>query len=220
MRSEQSDPLPTRPTLLARLRNWNDQESRKRFFDTYWKLIYSTALKCGLTESEAEEVVQETVLSVARTMPEFKYDPAACSFKTWLLHLTRKRIVDQFRKRPPAGTRSVRGSKRSDETPTIKRLPDPASLDLERVWDEEWRRNLMTAAMENVRAQVSSRQYQIFDLYATKGWSVREVSRTLHVNAAQVYLAKHRIQALLKKEVRKLEQQANDAGITHKKGFA
>ena len=199
--------MATRPTLLARLKDWNDQESWKRFFDTYWKLIYSAALKSGLTESEAEEVVQETVLSVAKTMPGFKYDPSACSFKTWLLHLTRKRIADQFRKRPPPGARKSSRSAKPQETPTVERVPDPTGLDLERVWDEEWQKNLMDAAMQSVRTQVSSRQYQIFDLYVTKGWSVGEVSRTLHVNAAQVYLAKHRVLALVKKELRKLQRQ-------------
>ena len=203
-----SDPLPTRPTLLARLKHWDDHETWKQFFETYWRLIFSTALKSGLTESEAEEVVQETVLSVARTMPEFKYDPAVCSFKTWLMHLTRKRIADQFRKRPPVGTMRPSRSGKSDDTPTIERVPDPAGLDLERVWEEEWQKNLMAAALQTVRAQVSSRQYQIFDLYVTKGWSVREVSRTLHVNSGQVYLAKHRVLALVKKELRKLERQS------------
>lgn len=207
MEPERSDPLPTRPTLLARLKNWNDQESWKHFFDTYWKLIFSAALRSGLTESEAEEVVQETVLSVARTMPAFKYDPAVCSFKTWLMHLTRKRIADQFRKRPPAAASRSPRRRPPGETSTVNRVPDPAGADLERVWNEEWEKNLMDAAMQNVRGQVSSRQYQIFDLHVTKGWPVRDVTRTLHVNAGQVYLAKHRVLALVKKELRKLERQ-------------
>jgi RNA polymerase sigma factor (sigma-70 family) len=207
MDPERSDPLPTRPTLLGRLKDWSDQESWKRFFETYWKLIYSTAVKSGLTDSEAEEVVQETVLSVARTMPEFKYDPAACSFKTWLLHLTRKRIADQFRKRPPAGARRTSRTAKPEDTATVERMPDPTGSELEKLWDEEWQRNLMDAAMQHVRAQISSRQYQIFDLYVTKGWSVRDVSRTLHVSVGQVYLARHRVMALVKKEVRKLERQ-------------
>src|SRR5688572_19737730 len=207
MAPTRTDPLPTHPTLLARLKNWDDQESWRHFFDTYWKLIYSAALKSGLTESESEEVVQETVLSVARTMPDFKYDPAACSFKTWLLHLTRKRIADQYRKRPAIAFTTAAHLRTDDETATIERLADPATMPLERMWDEEWRKNLMEAALESARSQVSSRQYQIFDLYVNKGWSVAEVARTLHVNMGQVYLAKHRVLVLVKKELRKLERQ-------------
>jgi predicted DNA-binding protein YlxM (UPF0122 family) len=51
------------------------------------------------------------------------------------------------------------------------------------------------------------RQFQIFDLYAMQNWSVPEVARTLKVNAAQVYLAKHRVARMLNKELRKLKKE-------------
>ena len=35
---------------------------------------------------------------VARKMPDFHYDPAVCSFKGWLMHVTRCRIADRFRR--------------------------------------------------------------------------------------------------------------------------
>src|SRR5881628_645151 len=99
MSVETDDLLATRWSLLARLKDWQDQASWQEFFDAYWKLIYSVALKAGLSDAEAQEVVQETVISVAKKMPEFKADPAAGSFKSWLLTLTRWRIIDQVRKR-------------------------------------------------------------------------------------------------------------------------
>src|SRR5436190_21674006 len=58
--------LATRRSLVDRLANWDDQRRWQDFFDTYWKLIYSAAQKSGLTDSEAQEVVQETVITVAR----------------------------------------------------------------------------------------------------------------------------------------------------------
>src|SRR5208283_65702 len=98
--SEPMDELiPTRATLIQRLKNWRDQSSWQDFFDTYWKLIYGVARKGGLTAAEAEDVVQETLISVAKHMPTFKYDPSIGSFKSWLLNMTRWRIRDQFRKR-------------------------------------------------------------------------------------------------------------------------
>src|SRR5690348_16347273 len=95
--------IPTRATLIQRLKNWQDQASWQDFFDTYWQLIYGVARKAGLTESEAEDVVQETMFSVAKHMPTFKYDPAIGSFKAWLLTMTRWRIIAQLRKRGPQG---------------------------------------------------------------------------------------------------------------------
>src|SRR5688572_6475600 len=91
--------LPTRRTLLSRLKNWNDQESWREFFNRYWRFIYSVALRAGLTETEAEEVVQETVITVAKQMPAFKYDRSKGTFKGWLQKTTRWKISTQLRKR-------------------------------------------------------------------------------------------------------------------------
>ena len=74
--------IPTRETLLSRLKDWEDDESWREFFKIYRPLIFSSAMKAGLREDEAQEVVQETVISVAKTIKEFKYDPKNAASKT------------------------------------------------------------------------------------------------------------------------------------------
>jgi RNA polymerase sigma-70 factor (ECF subfamily) len=197
--------IPTRRSLLTRLKNWDDHESWKDFFNTYWRLIYGVAIKAGLNDTEAQEVVQETVIAVAKQMEGFRYDPKIGSFKGWLLHTTRWRISDQLRKR-----RGDRGAiRRDDETSTrtaiIERIADPAGSDLEAIWELEWRRNIFAAATERVRRRVDARQYQIFDLYVVKQRPVKEITALLGVSPSQVYLAKHRIFPLVKKEITNLE---------------
>src|SRR6476659_3707614 len=92
----------TRYSLLSRLQKWDDQESWKDFFDTYWRLIYSLAIKSGLSEAEAQDVVQETVISVAKSIHKFERDRSRGSFKAWLKNIIRWRIADQLRSRLPA----------------------------------------------------------------------------------------------------------------------
>src|SRR5215471_6833521 len=78
------EPLPTRQSLLERLKRWDDQESWRDFFNLYWGLLYSTAIKAGLSDSEAQDVVQDTIIMASRKMEKgFKYDPAVDSFKGW-----------------------------------------------------------------------------------------------------------------------------------------
>ena len=198
--------IPTRATLIQRLKNWQDQSSWQEFFDTYWKLIYGVALKRGMTESEAQDVVQETMISAAKHMPDFKYDPALGSFKTWLLNMTRWRITDQLRKRGPfvAGHDSSEGT--ATRTRTVDKVVDPAGRDLDALWDAEWEKNLLDAAMVKVRQQLDPQKYQIFDLYVNKGWLPEKVATTFGVSVDQVYLAKHRAVELIKEEVKKLEK--------------
>ncbi len=89
----------TRKSLIARLENWEDQRTWDEFYRTYWRLIYSVALKAGLREDEAWDVVQETILSIAKQSRKNIYKPEQGSFKLWLWNMTRWRINDQFRKR-------------------------------------------------------------------------------------------------------------------------
>jgi len=103
MPAHRDDSIATRASLLGRLKNWEDQESWEEFADTYSRLILGVAIQAGLTEAEAKDVEQETLLRVAQTIHEFESSPERGSFKSWLLTLTRWRIVDQFRKRAPAG---------------------------------------------------------------------------------------------------------------------
>ena len=65
--------------------------------------------------------------------------------------------------------------------------------------------------MEQVRGRIDERQFQVFDLYAAKGWPAGEVAKTLGISVARVYLTKHRVAALLKKEVQRLEKAAEKA---------
>jgi RNA polymerase sigma factor (sigma-70 family) len=203
--NEANEFIPTRQSLLSRLKDRDDQESWKVFFDTYWRLIYRAALRAGLTDAEAQDVVQETVLSVLKSMPGFEYDPAKGSFKSWLMRLTGWRITDQLRKRDRGLNRKTAPAGTSTRTATIERVPDPAGPGLEALWDKEWETNLLTAALERVKKKVDPKHYQIYDLHVVKKWPVSRVARTLKLNPGQIYLVKHRLNLLVKKEIASLQ---------------
>ena len=193
--------IATRRSLVERLADWGDQRRWQEFFDTYWKLIHSAARKSGLTDAE----VQETVITVAKNIDKLKYDPAIGSFKGWLLQITRWRIADQFRKREPGNAKRPRST--DDRlTATIERVPDSQIVDLDEVWESSWKENLFEAAVARVKKKIEPKQFQIFDCYVRKEWPAQKVAERLGVNVGQVYLARHRVGALLKKEIRALEK--------------
>jgi RNA polymerase sigma-70 factor (ECF subfamily) len=194
----------TRRSLVDGLANWRDRLHWQDFHRTYSKLIYGFARRAGLSDAEANDALQETLLTVARRAEGFHYDPARGSFKGWLLQIARWRVADQFQKRLPSQPH-LNGTDTS-RTATICRAIDPAGPELEAVWNTEWHRNLLDTALRRVKAKVSARQYQIFDCYVVKEWPAQRVQRDLGVNLAQVYLAKHRIAALLKKELEGLQK--------------
>jgi RNA polymerase sigma-70 factor (ECF subfamily) len=220
MKPEQDPQLQTRSSLLNRLKTGDDPPSWQEFYRIYGGLIRFFAEKAGLTEDEAEEVVQETAIGVARGLPEFTYDPKVCRFKTWLLNLARWRIQDQLRKRRKQklfGRASDRvrectsASDSTSQTPTVEGIPDPSVPEFGAEWDAALERNLFARALEIVRARIDGRHFQIFDLYVTKNWSAEHVARTLGISVARVYLTKHRISAAVIKETRRLEKQLEQA---------
>ena len=201
----EKDSHATRSSLVRRLHDWRDDGGWQDFFDTYWKLIYAVAIKAGLSDVEAQDVVQETVVAVAKQMRADGYDRTKCSFKTWLNTITRRRIIDHFRKRSAPKVPLPQNADDTSRADSLANLADPASVDLDSVWDSEWQKNLLDAAIERVKLQVTPKQFQIFDLSVLRDISTAEVGKMLKVNAAQIYLARHRVGALVKKEVKRLE---------------
>ena len=207
---DQDELLPTRASLLSRLKDWQDETSWKVFFDTYWKLIYNAAIKAGLTDAEAQDVVQETVISVSKSMHNFKADPAYGSFKAWLLNLTRWRITDQVRKRRrgvDAREELPHSGSKNDTTSTAaeERVPDPAGNALEAIWNDEWEKHIVDAALEKVKQQSSGKHYQIFFLQAIKQIPPAKIAETLNVKVDQVYLIKHRLTKIFEEALKELE---------------
>jgi RNA polymerase sigma factor (sigma-70 family) len=195
----------TRSSLLEKIKDPNDLRSWQEFYNLYSRLIYSVALKAGLTDGEAEEVRQETFISVAKKMDQFQYDRNVGSFRGWLIHTAKWRITDQLRKRP-CQLRPLKNSGTRTGTGTIERIPDPAGDKLEAIWEAELEQNILGTAVERVKRQVSGKQFQIFELYVLKKWPVLQVARTLRVSVGAVYLAKCRVSRLLKNEVKNLKK--------------
>jgi RNA polymerase sigma-70 factor (ECF subfamily) len=167
--------------------------------------LEAAAVQAGLTESEAQDAVQETIISVAKDIQKFKRDRDLGSFKGWLRNITRWRIADQLRKRFPMAA-AEDGSARPAGVPRLEELVDPAVPVLDALWEQQWQENLIEVAIERVKHRVKEEHFQMFDLYAVKKWPVGKVARTLGVSAGQVYLAKHRISGLIKKEIQQLQK--------------
>lgn len=199
--------LPTRSSLLFRLKQWNDGPSWREFVDRYSRTILSFGLKRGLTRTESEDVVQETLMAVAKQMPDFQYNRTTGTFKGWLFTITRRAIGKQLDKRTSRQVKTIDpASGEFESTVALEELPDP-SADFARQWDEEWRRNIIAMAMDRLRSRVKPKQFQMFDLFVTQNLPMSQVVRILNVNRAQVYMAKLRITPMLRDEILALEKE-------------
>ena len=193
--------IPTRYSLLSRLKGWEDEASWRDFFETYWRLIHATALKSGLNDAEAQDVVQETIMTVARDLDKFKLQRELGSFKGWLRNIVRWRIGDQLRAR---GSKNRRAESDSAESLALSDLPGETPF--EDYWEQQWAQAVTAAALSHVKQKVKAEHYQIFDLLVFQEVPPPEVCQRLGVTRARLYLIKHRLSRLLKKHIQELEQ--------------
>ena len=200
---EEQRPVPelTRSSLVERLQGVCDHASWEVFFDQYWQLIYHVARRAGLAEADAEDVVQETVVEVAGSIDGFERERPG-SFRSWLCAITRTKIAMFYRK-------EYRQQRKLDVYGEAMEARNDGTQapELEGIWNEEWHRNILQAALEQVKRQVSPRQYQIFHCHVLREWTVAEVAAQLDVSAGMVYVTKHRVNAILKKELQKFEEE-------------
>jgi len=152
-------------------------------------------------------------MSVCKNMQNFKADPTYGSFKSWLLNLTRWRITDQVRKRR-RGENAREELPKSDsncDTPStaveerLPYVPDPTGDALEAIWNDEWEKHIVDAALEKVKQQSTAKHYQIFFLQAIKQIPPAKVAETLNVKVDQVYLIKHRLTKVFEEALKELE---------------
>jgi RNA polymerase sigma factor (sigma-70 family) len=199
----------TRPSLLFRLRDWQDAASWEEFYRLYHKLVFSLALRSGLPRMEAEDVTQDVFKRVAESIHEFESDPARGSFRGWLMNLTRWRVADQFRKRArqePPGT-PHRDDSNGERTSTLHRVPDSNTPALDAGWEDEWQHHVLDAALARLARRVEAKHFQAFELFSRQGWPVLRVAKELGMNPATIYVIKHRLTKQLKAEVEVLRKQ-------------
>jgi RNA polymerase sigma-70 factor (ECF subfamily) len=198
MLSDVPDYNRTRTTMVRGLRDLEDQKVWNRFFESYWKLIYHSARKAGLDDADAQEVVQETVITITKKIGGFDYDRNKGSFKGWLMQTTKWKIADQFRK--INRTKSRESDAMSE---IIEELPDELA-NVDTFWKDNWQKELFDAAIEKTRDEVNPLYFQIYNRLVVKEIKAKDVARELAVPVSQVYLAKHRVTEAIKKSVEEM----------------
>lgn len=206
----ENDWLPTRQTLLSRLKDWDDADSWREFFETYSKLIYSVARRAGLADSEAQEVVQETLITVSNKMPDFRYDPKRGSFKGWLRNTAQWKIQDQLRRRQrQSRLQDVSRAQMDGESEAIDSEHDE---DFDKIWLKEWEEHMMKTALGRIKKLVAPKEFQVFDFCTLKGWTAARIAKELRLFRPQVYYLNRKVSKLLQRELLHLQTELPQAG--------
>jgi RNA polymerase sigma factor (sigma-70 family) len=213
--TNEKNSLSTRSSLLRRVKNESEetkwQLAWEDFYSIYRPLVIGVARRAGLNAEEAEDVLQDVMGELRRRIQGFEPDRKRGPFKAWLLNLVRWRIKDQIRKRP------VRAEVNTASAPDALHLvaQEPTSDCSEEEWDRAYHQRLLEQALEKVRNKADETQFQIFRICTSQKIKAQKVAETFGVSVVQVYLAKHRVSKLIKREVQRMDKATNrEFGLT------
>lgn len=192
--------MDTSLTLLARLGGEiPDAPVWDRFVRLYSPRVLEWCRHWGLQNADAEDVCQEVLLRVARQMRTFEYQRGK-SFRAWLKTVAKRALLDWIE----AGRKPGRGSGDTTNQDALESVE--AREDLVARLEAEFDRELLEVAADRVKRRVDPTSWEAFRLTAVEGLSGADAAARIGLKVANVFVAKGRVQKMLKEEVRALEQ--------------
>lgn len=185
----------TRASLVLRLADPEDDLAWSEFLQVYEPMLFHLASRWGLQDADAREVVQETLLGVSKSIPQYRGRNHSGAFRGWLAAIARHKLADHLNRRK----RQERGSGDTD----VHRWLDQQACEgsSASVWDWQQKRQVFAWAAEKVRGQVSPATWQAFHRTTIRGESVNEVAADLGMRDGMIYVARSRVMARLRKAV-------------------
>lgn len=194
----------TTTALLDGLHDLADCEAWAEFDRRYRPLLLTFCLKLGLGDADAADTAQETISRFIVSYRQGGYDRARGRLRSWLIAIAKGRIDDLRRKQ--ARWRFQRGES------ALVELPDETQLAA--IWDQERRRILLEQAMRDVRASSRCKQHTLeaFELLCFRQLSPAVVAERLGMSVADVFRAKSRVAAHVRRAVARLERLEQESG--------
>jgi RNA polymerase sigma-70 factor (ECF subfamily) len=190
----------TRPSLLIRLRDPNDERAWGEFLDIYTPLIHRLARQAGLQGADADDLAQEVFGAVASAIDRWDPDPARGSFRGWLFRIARNMVINLLaaRRRQPIAAGNTEVRRLLEQQPASS--PDPTAS-----FDEEYRRGLFRWAVKRVRGEFRESTWLAFWRTAVEGQKPQEVAESLGLTAGAVYVYRNRVVARIRRAIEDVE---------------
>lgn len=189
----------TSETLIAKVCDPDDRQAWERFEQLYRPVIYRIARSRGMQHSDALDLVQQVLMSVAGAINDYEKRGDGPSFRKWIGRVTRNAILKAFTRGPL--------EKASGGTAILHSLHEVASTHhpIESMIETEYQRELYSTAASKVQKDVSEVIWLAFEMTMLQGQSVDQAAATLGLAVGSVYAARSRVMRRLRDQVKRLE---------------
>ncbi len=207
----------TKKTMLQRMQNC-DEISWEEFYRIYWPLVLDIGRKLGMTQDSCADLMQEIMIDLFNGEPLLRYDPAKGKFRTYFGVLVRHKAAEMLRK--SARFSSVSAPDTGLISPSSNRFPTSLIGDdhdennpFQKLFDEEYRKCLLSAAMNELRNTVEPKTYAIFEMVVIQERPQKEVARCLGINRATIDVYCSRCRKTLRKIVSEIRVENPDFNL-------
>ena len=192
-----NQPQKTSVSLILKVANQGDFDAWQQFTAIYQPLVYRIAVAKGLQRADAEDLVQEVMTRVAKSVGRWNPNGNG-TFRGWISTIARNLVIDFLRKSHRAPL--------SGHKTEIRHLIEsaPAETEESNYFAMEYERQLFINSAAEIREHFTDQTWTAFWDTAVKNESVKGVAQKLGVNAGVVYVARSRVMARLKKQVRSI----------------
>jgi len=188
----------TRDSLILRLPDAADAAAWDEFVGVYSPLVYRMARRHGLQPADAEDLVQEVLAAVSRSVELWLAQSNRGRFRAWLLCIARN-ITINFLTRPK---HQRLGTGDSNVVHRLAQLQDKSACE----FDLDFRREVFRWAADQVRSTVSETSWSAFWLTSVDGRAIPDVAEQLATSVGAVYVARSRVMARLRARVQRFEE--------------
>jgi RNA polymerase sigma-70 factor (ECF subfamily) len=182
-------------SLLDRLSGSSDSQSWQRLVDLYTPLLRAWLARWEVRGADADDLVQEVLLTVVRELPDFRHNRRQGAFRSWLRQILANRLQHHWRMRNnrPAATGGSSFAEQIDQLAS-------GSSELSRAWDEEHDRHVIVRLLAQCQSRFEPATWQAFQRLMIDGADARSVAAELDISPNAVYIAKSRVLAVLRQE--------------------
>ena len=196
----------TRPSLMVRLREADDQQAWHEFVSIYEPLILRLMRQRGLQDADARDVTQQVIIAVTQAVDRWQPDGREASFRRWLFAIARKLSLRFVQRGNTAIGSARRGVGGSDMLQVFDHLPEPeqrTTCD----FDDEYRTQLFRWAAERVRSEFRESTWQAFWRTCVLNEPIGNAADLLGMSPGSVYVARSRVIGRLRQVIEEFEAQ-------------
>lgn len=183
----------TRHSLIVRLKDEQNESAWDDFVVEYESFLNRLAARLGVPDQHTSDVVQQILLTIAKSIDGWTDDGRPASFRRWLTTVSRN-VVIRFMSLERRHAAAEGGSGIVDVLNNVPDRPDPKDI-------HQYENELIIWAAEQVRSEFLETSWSAFWATVIEQRPVGEVADELRISPGSIYMSRSRIIARIRNKI-------------------